>query len=292
MWFEMKKYLKTKKGKKNLLLIVGFLFILGITGFFLYQLNKPVFSYNYIEDTFEDQIPFVFPIGWLSVVNPWNVRVVYDGGNKVMEIKSSTSGVTEITRRFKRASEGVVESKVKMLDIDGRFVIHMTQLDREYDPYDDIMIAFLDGGIYVVGEENIITKENDPALWEKLIMLDDTSWAIDEQGLEYSAPLMNYIINVWYTVRIDYDREDFHLSINGNPLGVFSYPKYNSPYFASIYFVSFMTSQTFRFYVDNVKITIIQSVDYIHPGNVILLVIIPILGFGIYFLYKRKRRRR
>ncbi|KKM08145.1 hypothetical protein LCGC14_1726820 [marine sediment metagenome] len=281
----------SKKKILNLLLITGFILISIPVGLSLYHANKPIFSYNYIEDNFEDQIPFVFPIGWLSVVNPWNVRVVYDGGNKVMEIKSSTTSVTEITRRFKRTSEGVIESKVKMLDVNGRFVIHMTQLDREYDPYDDIIIAFLDGGVYVVGEEHIITKENDPALWEKLIMLnDDTSWAIDEQGLEDSVPLMNYVINVWYSVRIDYDREDFHLSINGNTLGVFNYPKYDSPYFTAVYFVSFMTSSTFRFYVDNVKITIIQSVDYIHPGNVALLVIIPISTIGIYFLYKRKKR--
>ncbi|KKL10282.1 hypothetical protein LCGC14_2557380, partial [marine sediment metagenome] len=91
-------------------------------------------------------------------MNPWNVRVVYDNGNKVMEVKSSTTDVTEVTKRFKKTSSGVVECKVKMLDVNGRFVIHMTQLDREYDPYDDIIIAFLDGGVHVVGEDNIIAS--------------------------------------------------------------------------------------------------------------------------------------
>jgi len=265
---------------KKHILISGFILISFIVGFSLYQANKPIFTYNYIEDTFEDQIPLIFPVGWISLVNPWNVRVVYDSGNKVMEIKSSITGVTEVARRFKKASNGVIECKIKMLDIKGRFVIHMTQLDREYDPYDDIIIAFIDSGVYVVGENNIIT------------LGDGVSWAIDEQSLEDSIPLMNYLINVWYSVRVDYDREDFHLSIDGNSLGVFNYPKYNSPYFTAIYFVSFMTSQTFRFYVDNVKITIIQSVDYIHPGNIILLLVIPIFAIGFYVLYKKRRGKK
>jgi len=277
----MNKYLKikinTKKEKRKLLFILGFISVLSITGFILYQINKPIFSYNYIEDTFEDQIPLIFPVGWISLVNPWNVRVVYDNGNKVMEVKSSTTGVTEVTKRFKKTSIGIIETKVKMLDIDGRFVIHMTQLDREYNPYDDIIIAFLDGGIYVIGEDNIIT------------LGDGISWAFDEQGLEDSIPLMNYIINVWYSIRIDYDREDFHLSIDGNPLGVFNYPKYDSPYFTAIYFVSFMTSSTFKFYVDNVKITLVQTVDYIHPANIVFLVVIPISTIIFYILYKRKK---
>ena len=261
-------------------MIVGFILISIPTGVFLYHANKPIFSSNYIADNFEDQIPLLFPAGWISLVNPWNVKVVYDGGNKVMEVKSSTSDVTEVTRRFKKTSAGVIECKVKMLDVNGRFVLHMTQLDREYNPYDDIIIAFLDGGIYVVGEDNIIAS------------VGGDSWAMDEQGLEDSVPLMNYVINIWYLVRIDFDREDFHLSINGNSLGVFSYPKYNSPYFTAVYFVSFMTSSTFRFYVDNVKITISQPVDYIHPGNIILLMIIPISAIGFYALYKRKRGKK
>ena len=246
---------------------------------FLYHANKPIFSYNYIEDNFEDQIVGLFPMGWISLVNPWNVRVVYDNGNKVMEVESSTTDVTEVTRRFKKTSNGIVECKVKMLDVNGRFVIHLTQLDREYNPYDDIIIAFIDGGIYVVGEDNII------------VSVDGDSWAMDEQGLENSVPLMAYTINVWYSVRIDFDREDFHLSINGNSLGVFSYPKYNSPYFTAVYFVSFMTSSTFRFYVDNVKITISKPVDYIHPANIILIMIILISAVSFYILYKKRGSR-
>ena len=210
-------------------------------------------------------------------MNPWNVRVVYDNGNKVMEVKSSTTDVTEVTKRFKKTSSGVVECKVKMLDVNGRFVIHMTQLDREYDPYDDIIIAFLDGGVHVVGEDNIIAS------------VDGTSWAMDEQGLENSVPLMAYTINVWYSVRIDYDREDFHLSINGNSLGVFNYPKYNPPYFTAVYFVSFMTSNVFRFFVDNVKITISNPVDYIHPANIILLLVIIISIITIIYFFKKRR---
>ena len=270
--------LKNKKISKKKLLLFGVLIIITVPIVMtLYHNNKPIFSYNYIEDTFEDQIPGLFPAGWISLVNPWNVRVVYDNGNKVMEVKSSTTDVTEVTKRFKKTSSGIVECKVKMLDVDGRFVIHLTQLDREYDPYDDIIIAFIDGGVHVVSEDNIIAS------------VDGDSWAMDEQGLENSVPLMNYVINVWYIVRIDFDRENFHLSINGNSLGVFNYPKYDSSYFAAIYFVSFMTSNVFRFFVDNVKITISNPVDYIHPANIILLVIIPVSVIVFYILYKRKR---
>ena len=101
-----------------------------------------------------------------------------------------------------------------------------------------------------------------------------------------------YTINLWYTIKIDFDREGFLLTINGNYLGDFDYPRYDSPYFTSVYFVSFMTSSTFRFYVDNVKITIIQSVDYIHPGNVALLVIIPISIIIFYLFYKKRRGKK
>ena len=270
--------MKKMKISKKKLLLFGVLIIITVPIVMsLYHANKPIFSYNYLEDTFEDQIPGLFPAGWISLVNPWNVRVVYDNENKVMEVKSSTIDVTEVTKRFKKTSSGVVECKVKMLDINGRFVIHMTQLDREYDPYDDIIIAFLDGGVHVIGEDNIIAS------------VDGNSWAMDEQGLENSVPLMMYTINVWYTIKIDFDRENFHLSINGNSLGVFNYPKYDSSYFAAIYFVSFMTPSVFRFYVDNVKITLLNPVDYIHPANIILLVIIPVSVIVFYILYKRKK---
>ena len=268
---------KNKKQQK-LLIIFGFLLISIPTGVFLYHANKPIFSHHYIEETFEDQIVGMFPIGWISFVNPFNVRVVKDEGNNVMEVKSSLTDVTEVQRRFKKTSVGIIECKVKMLDVKGRFVIHMTQLDREYDPFDDIMIAFLKNGIYVVGEDNLITLEAGEA------------WATDEQSLEDSEPLMNYIINSWYTVKIEFNKERFLLTVNEYYLGAFNYPKYNSPYFASIYFISFMTSNIFRFYVDNVKITLSQTVDYIHLGNVALLLIIPISGIGFYYLYKRKKR--
>jgi len=259
------KYKKLIK-KRNLLLISGFIFISISTGLFLYYTNKPILSFNYIEDDFEDQIVGLFPMGWLSVVNPFNIRVVSDNGNKVMEVRGTNSEVTEISRRFKKTTEGTIECKIKIQDTTTRFVIHIPQLDREYDPYDDIIIAFLERGIYVVGEENLITLEDDPSVWEQLILLnDDMSWAIDEQSLEDSVPVMRYETFLWYSVKIEFNRENFLLTINGDFLGVFNYPKYNPPYFTSLYFCAFATPYNFRFYVDNVKITISESVDYIHP---------------------------
>ena len=267
------------KNKRNLLLIIGFILTSGFVGIFLYHTNKPIFSYNYIEDNFEDQIPGLFPIGWLSGVKPFNIRVIIDDGNNVMEVKGTNSEVTEIVRRFKKTSVGIIECKVKALDVEARFVVHIPQLDREYDPFDDIMIAFIEGGIYVVGEENLIILE------------EGVAWATDEQSLEDSDPLMNYVINTWYLIKIEFNKERFLLTINGNYLGTFNYPKYNPPYFASLYFVAMATPYNFRFYVDNVKITLSQTVDYIHPSNIALLLIIPISIIGFYILSKRKRRK-
>ena len=165
-------------------MIIMLFFFSVSTGVFLYYTNQPVFSHNYIADDFDDKIAGIFPIGWLSFVNPLNVRVVSDGDNHVMEVRSAGSEVTEICRRFKKTSEGVIEFRVKTLDTKSRFVIHIPQLDREYNPYDDIIIAFLEGSIYIVQEENIIELDTDPSFWEKLVLLnDDLSWAINEQSL-------------------------------------------------------------------------------------------------------------
>ncbi len=275
------------------MLITGFILISIPVGFFLYHANKPIFSYNYIEDNFDDQIPGFFPLGWLSAVKPFNVKVVSDNGNNVMEVRGTNSEITEIVRRFKKTSEGIIEFYVKPLDITTGFAIHIPQLDKEYDPFDDIIIMFLKGGIYVVGGDDIIVLERPPSFWERLILLnDELSWAIDELNLLNTVPVMRYEANLWYPIRIDFTKENFLLAINGNALGTFNYPKYNPPYFASLYFIAIATPSNFRFYVDNVKITLSQPVDYIHPANISLLMIIPISAVSFYILYKRKRGKK
>ena len=277
--------------KQNLLVIFGFLLISISSGVLLYHANKPIFSYNSIEETFEDQIVGLFPVGWLSIVNPFNVKVVNDDGNNVMEVKGTMSKITEISKRFKKTYKGSIECKVKPLDVGTGFAIHIPQLDREYNPFDDIIIIFLKGGIYVVGENNIIQLDDDPSFWEKIFLLnDDMSWAIDEQSLEDSNPLMVYEANCWYSIRIDFNREDFSLEINSAFLGTFNYPKYNPPYLASIYFIAIATPYNFRFYVDNVKIKLSHTVDYPHPANVFLLILIPISIIGFYYLFKKKTK--
>ena len=143
-----KGYIKKKdiQQKKRLLIITIIIFTIcfSMFSYIWYQTNKPIFISNYVEDTFEDQILGVFPVGWFSIVNPFNVRVVLDGDNKVMEINSAGSeDVTEIQKKFKKTTEGIIQCKIKIQDTNTRFVIHLTQLDREYDPFDDIIIAFL-----------------------------------------------------------------------------------------------------------------------------------------------------
>jgi len=261
-----------------------------------YHANKPVFISDYVDDTFEDQILGVFPAGWVSIVNPFNVMVVLDGDNKVMEVSSAGSeDVTEIQKKFKRTTEGTIQCKIKIQDTNTRFVIHITQLDREYDPYDDIIIAFLEAGIYIVGEENIITLEDDLSFWERLILLnDDVSWAIDEQSLEDSVPLMRYELNLWYSIKIEFNKERFLLTINEVLLGAFDYPRYNSPYLTGLYFVSFATQYNFKFYVDDIKITISNPVDYIHPLNIFsMFLMIFFLSMIIlcYFNFSKLKRK-
>lgn len=281
-----------KANKKKLSIIVVFLLISVPIGMFLYHANKPIFLNNYIEDNFEDQIIGIFPMGWLSVVKPFNVKIVSNDGNKVMEVRGTNTEVTEIARRFKKTSIGIIECAVRVLNTNARFAIHIPQLDREYNPFDDIIIIFLEGGIYVVGEDNIITLDKDPSFWEKIILLnDDISWAIDEQSLEDSTPIMVYNINLWYSIKIEFNREYFTLIINENNLGAFNYPKYNPPYFASLYFIAIATPYNFKFHVDNVKITLSHSVDYIHIGNIALLLIMSIVAIGSYILYKKRKKR-
>ncbi|MFW9968747.1 MAG: hypothetical protein ACFFDF_01015 [Candidatus Odinarchaeota archaeon] len=285
----MKKMNRSKK--RNILLIVSLILISLPIIIFFYYTNKPIFSYNYIEDDFEDQIIGLFPMGWLSVVNPFNVKVVSDNGNKVMEVKDTHSkDVTEIVRRFKKTSEGYIECKVEPLDVQSGFVIHIPQTDREYNPFDDIIIVFSKGEIYVIGEDNILTLENtDPSIFDLLMPDHDEVWLIDEWTLDNYDSVMSYEANIWYLIRIDFNREYFTLVINDDRLGVFDYPKYNPPYFASLYFWSLITPRDFKFYVDDVKITLSQPVDYIHPANLILLLLIPIVFIVFYYLHKKKR---
>ena len=284
---------KTKniRGKGMLFIVLMFIFIVCFSTLLYtwYHANKPIFAHNYVEDTFEDQIPGIFPAGWFSIVNPFNVRVVSDGDNKIMEVRSAGSeDVTEIQKKFKKTTEGTIQCKINTQNANARFVIHITQLDREYNPYDDIIIAFLEGEIHVVGEENLITLEDDPTFWGKIMLLNNNvSWAIDEQSLEDSVPLMRYEVNFWYSIKIEFNKERFLLTINEVFLGAFNYPRYNSPYFVSLYFVSFATQDGFRFYVDDVKITISNPVDYIHPLNIIIPILMVFFSSMIILCYFR-----
>ncbi len=274
--------------KKGLVFIVFiFVILFSMLSYLWYHGNKPIFQTDYVEDTFEDQISGLFPAGWFSAVNPLNIKVTLDEGNKVMEVRGiSSQGVTEIQKKFKRAIEGIIECKVKILDMNTRFVIHIPQADREYNPYDDIILSFIEGGIYVVGDENIIELETDPVFWERLIMLnDDFSWAIDEQSLENSDPIATYIINSWYLIKIEFNRERFLLTINGDILGTFNYPRYKPPYFTSLYFVSFATKYDFKFYIDNVSVNMISTTNYIHPLNIIIPILIVFFLFIIILSY-------
>ncbi|KKN53982.1 hypothetical protein LCGC14_0597200 [marine sediment metagenome] len=275
------------KKKLTLISLIIFIILFSMLSYLWYHGNKPIFQTNYVEDTFEDQITGLFPAGWFSIVNPLNVKVTLDEGNKVMEINSAGSeDVTEIQKKFKRAIEGIVECKVKILDMNTRFVIHIPQADREYNPYDDIIIAFLEGGIYIVGDENIVELETDPVFWERLIMLNDGfSWAIDEQSLEDSNPIATYILNSWYSIKIEFNRERFLLTINGDILGTFNYPKYKPSYFTSLYFVSFATKYDFKFYVDDVSINMISTTNYIHPLNIIVPILMALFLFVIILSY-------
>lgn len=248
---------------------------------------------NCIEDNFEDQILGIFPAGWLSAVHPLNVRVISDHGNNVMEIKDSSSKeVTEVMRRFKKTSIGIIECQVKALNTDSGFVIHLVQTDKEYDPFDDIIIFFYKRSVYVIGEENIMPLEDiDPSFLDQLVLLNDEgSVIIDEWGLESYDSVYEYDTNVWYEVKLNFSREKFSLMINGELLGDFGYPKFNPPYFAGLYFWTAISPENFKVYIDNVKITILQAMDYIHPLNIIIsfLLIFFISMIVLYYLKLKK----
>lgn len=281
-----------KIAKKLNLMIIGIFVIFTIsTGVFLYYINQPIFTHNYIEDDFEDKIPGIFPAGWLSAVHPLNVKVISDNGNNVMQIRDTGSDeITEVCRRFKKTSVGVIECRVKALDLQSGFFIHIPQRDTEYNPFDDIIIAFTNGNIYVIGGDNIIILDEDDSFWSFLRLTNNETWLINEWTLEDFDPIAEYEINEWISVKIVFDRNEFSLTINESSLGVFSYPKYNPPYFASLYFWTFIETSSFKFYVDDVKITLSQPVDYIHPANLFLLLLIPIFIIVIYITFQKRKQ--
>ena len=108
---------------------------------------------------------------------------------------------------------------------------------------------------------------------------------------------MRYEVNFWYSIKIEFNRERFLLTINEVLLGAFNYPRYNSPYLTSLYFVSFATQYDFKFYVDDVKITLSNPVDYIHPLNIfgiflmVFLLSIIILCILCYFKFSKLKRK-
>lgn len=267
-----------------------FVFCFSAVLYMWYHGNKPIFTPNYIKDDFEDQITGLFPAGWMSGANPFNIEVVNDNGNKVMEIEDKMTddpSYTEIARKFKKTIRGIIKCRVKALDVTkSGFVIHIPQLDREYDPHDDIVILFLKGDIYVIGDENIIQVDNDDSFWSFLVLPDGT-WLIDEWTIEDYDAVASYDANTWILVEISFDRSDFFLTIDGNSLGRFSYPLYNPPYFAGVYFQSLIAPAGFSFYVDDVEITLSEPVDYIHPLNVAFILLMVFFLSMIVLIYSK-----
>lgn len=297
MYITVFKVVEIKKNQNYMLIGVFISISISImSGILYYYTNEPILTKNSIEDDFENKIPGIFPVGWLSAVHPLNVKVVSDHRNNVMEVKDTDSkGVTEVMRRFKKSSEGIIEAKVKPLDIKNGFVIHLVQTDREYDPFDDIIIYFYKGEVYIIGEENIMELDDiDPSFLDQLILTDDEgSVIIDEWNLENFDSMYEYEANEWYSVYISFNREKFTVLINGEYLGDFEYPKYNPPYFAGLYFWTAITPSNFRFYVDNVKITLIQSTDYIHPANILFLgIVLFSLIIVVFIIYKMKSKEK
>lgn len=251
--------------------------IIGIVaiGYVSYHANKPLLETNKVADDFGDQLVGVFPPGWWSGVNPGNVKVTTLNNNKVMRISdTSTNDVTEVMKKFKKTSKGVVKCDVRAREIDSGFFIHLPQRDSDYDPDDDAIIFFKRGGVYIIGESDIIT-------------LDSGKKIINER-YDKSESIFSYSEDEWIHVEIHFNLENFELILNDTNVGTFDYPVKPPNYFTSIYFWTSIGMSDFCVYVDNVDITLQDTVDPYHPLNYvpISLAIISLLAIAIYLIKK------
>ncbi|MFO7798118.1 MAG: hypothetical protein R6W84_18420 [Promethearchaeia archaeon] len=271
---ERKKLLKIS-------VICSLFIFLAVIGINLYYANKPLLETSKLTDTFDDQLPGLYPLGWFSgiTVHPENIQIVQKDGSNVMKIQD-TLGVTEVMKKFKKTTEGTIICDINIDSSESGFVIHIPQKDSEYNPHDDIIIVFLNGGIYIITEENLVEVEDQ----------GETIWLIDEWSLETtSTPVGTYRRNIWFTIQIDFTMNNFIVFMDQEKLGTFNYPSYTPSYLCSLYFWTLYEPTGFNVYIDNVDITLIETYDSIHPLNAFLLGSVSLsIALILYFLYDLK----
>jgi hypothetical protein len=250
-------------GAKKAIWAAAAISVILVVGFLAYHLNKPITEAGRLGDDFEDQVPGTFPAGWWSGVNAHNARVRDLGGNLALEVLDDDGDdVTEVMKKFTKSSEGSFSCRLLIDDPEGGFVLHLPQRDSDYNPYDDIVVVFLNRGVYVAGEGDIVEFEYEG----EIVQL------IDEWGLAGRSPLETYRAGSWMDVELDFDLESFSLEVNGTDTGAHSYPRYSPSYICSVYVWTLIEPAGFSVYVDDVDIRIAEMVDPMHPLNLALLI--------------------
>lgn len=229
---------KKGKGKTFLLLIFMLITTSVITYIYSNRIENTIAESSYPSEVvydFEDDVIGSFPNDWRgskwdgTEVITWERDRIY---GQVAEVENRDNDGVEFATRFKKTESGVIEFDI-YCDFDERVGIDITQLTEDYDRVDDIRIS--------LGTDNAI-KIRD--------------------GDDNSVRTHSFSVERWYHFKIEFNLEYWELWIDGEHILVFQgyYINYfeQPPYFCELYFSTYVDDN--RFYVDNVEITVIETI--------------------------------
>ena len=149
------------------------------------------------------------------------------------EIANRDGKGVELATRFKKATKGIIEFDI-YLDYDEIVNIDITQLTEDYDSKDDIII-------HLGGSDSAIKVKDENDNFVKV---------------------QSFSEDTWYHFKIKFNLKYWELWIDGEHILVHynHYINYyeEPPYFCNLYFSTYVEDNSF--YVDNVEITVIETI--------------------------------
>ena len=228
-----------KKGKGKYFLII---FMLITTSVVTYIYSNRIEN-TIAESSFPSEIVYDFegdeigehPDGWSgsswsgTEVIAWEKDKSY---GQVAEIANRDGEGVELAARFKKAERGVIEFDI-YLDYDERVGIDITQMTSEHDPADDICIS--------LGTDNAIKVKD---------------------GDDNFVKVQSFSPKQWYHFKVEFNVEYWELWIDEEQVLLYSnsYIGYYEvpPYFCELYFSTYEEDNCF--YIDNIEITVIETI--------------------------------
>lgn len=233
---------KTKNRKsgrgKSYLIVFLMLIVFSSAVYIVYRdkIKNTVYESPYPAEVvydFENDEIGAHPSGWSgwdwdgTEVIAWETD---ESHGQVAELANRDGDGVELATRFKKAKRGIIEFDI-YCDYDERVNIDVTQLTEEYTVLDDICIH--------LGSDGEITMRDGNGIWTKIS--------------RFSA-------EKWYHFKIEFNLNDWRLWIDGNDESIgYNFNHYEEPpYFCQLYFATYIENN--RFYVDNVEITVIETI--------------------------------